>query len=153
MQTVDHKDNEVKTRAVTLGACRRDRREKNGAEIGSTGFIRYLALEGKGDCPPSSGEWWYELGQLMCPFWNAQNHRILGVSRSFRAFHKAVHNLGAKIRKEARFGDTDLVVVATMIMCLTNLPLLEKCGLRPLHFKRTSVFKPRPCISQVASSH
>lgn len=122
-------------------------------EIGSTEFIRYLALEGKGDCPPCSGEWWYELGQLKCPFWNAPSHWILSGNRSFRlSFQKAVHNLGAEIRKETTFGDADLGVVATMIMCLTNFPLLGKWGPQPLHFKLTSLFEPRPCTSQVASS-
>lgn len=59
----------VKIIAVTLGACRKDRREK-WAKVGSTEFIKYLVLEVKErskDCPWFLGEWWYEL-ELMCSF-------------------------------------------------------------------------------------
>ena len=45
----------------------------------------------------------------------------LGASRSFRlSFPEAGHNSGAEIRKEARFGDAGLVVVAAVRTCLTK---------------------------------
>lgn len=61
--------------------------------------------------------------ELLCLFWNAQNYWIWGVKRSSR-LSSAVGgwtSLEAEIRREAKFGDTDLVAVEVIRLCPTHL--------------------------------